>query len=187
MKFTCVFLTNGYGWFAVMFQSERYEVFGAFVPIQSWLGWFVAIDFMRLSPLDRKIWTWTDLVSICIPLYDYSDYNIYVFYNLIVQSSHARWRTTTSIETKNIFHPFPINRDVSSIYWQIRSSFHTASSMFTNMIVFHKNLSYGNIAKLLWVTQLRLSFAKSCLFLTCAQLPHKTSFNLTHFEGLRCC
>lgn len=171
MKFTCVFLTNGYGWFAVIFHIERYEVFGADVPIQSWLGRFVEIDFRRLSPLDTKIWTWTHLVSICIPLYDYSDYNIYVFYNLIVQSSHARWRTTTSIETKNIFHPFPINGDVSSIYWQIRFSFHTASSMFTNTIVFHKNLSYGNITKLL-----RLSFAQSCLFLTCAQLPQKTSF-----------
>ena len=124
------------------FQSEWYKVFG------------LMFDYLLSTEI---LWTWTDLVSICIPLFDYSDYNIYIYFfynliNLMIQSSHARWRTTTSIETENIFHPFPINRDVSSIYWQIRFSFHTASSMFTNTIVFHKNLSYENMTKLLWVT-----------------------------------
>ena len=154
----CFFLTNGYGWFAGIFSKRMVQSLWADVPIQSWPGWLVEIDFMRLSPLDRNTMDMNGFgVSICILLFDYSDYNIYIYFfynliNLMIQSSHARWRTTTSIETENIFHPFPINRDVSSIYWQIRFSFHTASSMFTNTIVFHKNLSYGNMTKLLWVT-----------------------------------
>lgn len=180
MKFTCVFF-NQWIWL-VCSDVSKWKVRSLWGlcsnPIMAWMiccNWFYETISSRQKNMDMNgFGFWFQYVYRCMTTVT-TIYNIYVFYNLIIQSSHARWRTTTSIET-NIFHPFPINGDVSSIYWQIRFSFHTASSRFTNMIVFHKNLSYGNITKLL-VKLLCLSFAKSCLFLTCAQLPQKNKLH----------